>query len=65
MGLSRAPYSLLQQEGVDVISRVAGVQIQLVPLYLRPDRRLQRFGAAKDAIVRTWQVFHQHWESVV
>lgn len=60
-----ATYSLFHQEGVDVISWVAGVQIQLVLLDLCPDGCLQRSGAAEDAIVRPWQVFHQCWEGVI
>lgn len=58
-------YFLFYEEGVDVISWVAGVQIQLVPLYLRPDGCLQRFGVAEDVIVRPRQMFHQCWESIV
>lgn len=60
-----APYPLLDEEAVDVISRVAGVQIPFVPLNLTLNECLQRCGAAEDAVVGPRQVFHQRWEGVV
>lgn len=60
-----ASYSLLDEEAVDVISWVAGVQIRFMPLNLSPNECLQRCGAAEDAVVRPRQVFHQRWERIV
>lgn len=60
-----APYSLLDEEAVDVISWVAGVQIRFMPLNLSPNECLQRCGAAEDAVVRPRQVFHQRWERII
>lgn len=62
---SAAPYSLLDEEGVDVISWVSWVQIRFVPLNLSPNERLQGRRAAEDAVVGPRQAFHQRREGIV